>query len=40
MKIKRHFNIPDDEELIIIAVQSKNDSNTDDKTDIKINKFF
>ena len=37
LKIKRNFNIPDDEELIIIAVQSKNDSNTDDKTDIKIN---
>ena len=36
-KIKRYYNIPDEEELIILSVQSKNDSDIEEKTDIKIN---
>ena len=37
LKIKRYHHIPDDEELIILIVQSKNDTDIEGKTDLAIN---
>ena len=36
LKIKRHHHIPE-EELIILSVQNKNDTEIEEKTDIKLN---
>ena len=37
LKIKRHHHIPEEEELIILSVQNKNDTEIEEKTDIKLN---
>ena len=37
LKIKRHYDIPDDEEIIVLSMQKNNQTETEEKTDIKLN---